>query len=127
MRRAVILGVALSALLVGCSSAAEVPAPTPSAVWSTRPTTSATPTPNPSAAPSARPSPPPMRFDARRVQRDIAHLAVDIGPREATSRSYARAADWVEGRLAALGYEVRRTTVKVPAGNSWGTPVRRGR
>ena len=67
-----------------------------------------------------------MRFDARRVQRDIAHLALAIGPREATSRNYSRAADWVERRLEDLGYKVRRTTVTVPAGNSWGTPVRRG-
>jgi Iap family predicted aminopeptidase len=67
-----------------------------------------------------------VRFDARRVQRDIDHLALAIGPREATSRSYARTADWVQRRLEGLGYEVRRTTVTVPAGNSWGTPVRRG-
>jgi Iap family predicted aminopeptidase len=67
-----------------------------------------------------------VRFDARRVQRDIRHLAVDIGPREATSRNFAEAADWVERRLERLGYRVRRTRVSVPAGNSWGTPVRRG-
>jgi Iap family predicted aminopeptidase len=67
-----------------------------------------------------------VRFDARRVQRDIAHLALAIGPREATSRNYAEAADWVERRLEGLGYRVRRTRFTVPAGNSWGTPVRRG-
>jgi Iap family predicted aminopeptidase len=67
-----------------------------------------------------------VRFDARRVQRDIAHLALAIGPREATSRNYAEAADWVERRLEGLGYRVRRTKVTVPAGNSWGTPVQRG-
>ena len=58
--------------------------------------------------------------------RDIETLAVDIGPREATSRRYARAADWVERRLTGLGYRVRRETVRVPAGNSWGVPVRAG-
>ncbi len=57
---------------------------------------------------------------------DIDHLASDIGPREATSKNFAEAADWVERRLEALGYRVRRTKVSVPAGNSWGTPVRRG-
>jgi Iap family predicted aminopeptidase len=58
--------------------------------------------------------------------RDIETLAVDIGPREATSRRYARAADWVERRFAGLGYRVRREIVRVPAGNSWGVPVRAG-
>jgi aminopeptidase S len=60
------------------------------------------------------------------VLRDIQTLAVDIGPREATSRRYARAADWVERRFAALGYQVRRERVRVPAGNSWGVPVGAG-
>ena len=57
---------------------------------------------------------------------DVRRLATDIGPREATSRNYARAADLVDDRFTRLGYRVRRTTVRVPAGNSWGTPVRRG-
>jgi len=57
------------------------------------------------------------------VLRDIETLAVEIGPREATSRSYARAADWVERRFTGLGYRVRRENVRVPAGNSWGVPV----
>ena len=58
--------------------------------------------------------------------RDIDTLAVDIGPREATSRRYARAADWVERRLTGLGYRVRRESVRVPAGTSWGVPVGAG-
>ena len=57
---------------------------------------------------------------------DIETLAVDIGPREATSRRYARAADWVERRFTRLGYRVRRERVRVPAGNSWGVPVGAG-
>lgn len=57
---------------------------------------------------------------------DIDHLATDIGPREATSDNFAEAADWVEQRFESLGYDVRRTKVSVPAGNSWGTPVRQG-
>ena len=68
-----------------------------------------------------------MRFEVARVQRDIAHLADDIGPREATSASFAKAADFVERRFEQLGYRVRRTSIAVPAGNSWGTPVRKGR
>ncbi len=59
--------------------------------------------------------------------RDVEHLAEDIGPREATSRSYARAADYVQERFEDLGYRVRRSSVSVPAGDSWGTPVKKGR
>jgi Zn-dependent M28 family amino/carboxypeptidase len=62
-----------------------------------------------------------------RIVRDIDHLARDIGPREATSASYRRAAGFVEQRLERFGYRVRRTSVPVPAGNSWGVPVRAGR
>jgi Iap family predicted aminopeptidase len=65
-------------------------------------------------------------MDARAALRDIRHLASDIGPREATSRQFAEAATFVEKRFERLGYDVRRTTVRVPAGISWGTPVRRG-
>ena len=95
-------------------TASAPPSPTPSA------TASPSPTPTPTATPR------PARVDANRVLRDIEALAVDIGPREATSRRYARAADWVERRLTSLGYRVRRETVRVPAGNSWGVPVRAG-
>jgi Peptidase family M28 len=130
MRRAVLLAVALPVLLLGCTQPPDAPTPTPpttspaSTPISASPTPS--PTPTPTESPSATPPPQPLRFDARRVQRDIAHLALAIGPREATSRNYAEAADWVERRLEGLGYRVRRTRVTVPAGNSWGTPVRRG-
>ena len=131
MRCTAVLAAAVIALLSGCTPdpvtptpAPQTPAPTtaPPAVESPTPgtTPSATPTPKPT------PKPAPVRFDARRVERDIRHLAVDIGPREATSRNFAQAATWVERRLEGLGYRVRRTRVQVPAGNSWGTPVRRG-
>jgi hypothetical protein len=49
------------------------------------------------------------------------------GSREATSMSYARAADLVQIRLAALGYTVHRRIFTVPAGTSWGVSVPRGR
>ena len=65
-------------------------------------------------------------MNARAALRDIVHLASDIGPREATSRNFAEAAAFVHTRFERLGYDVRRTTVRVPAGDSWGTPVRRG-
>ena len=65
-------------------------------------------------------------MDARAALRDIGYLASEIGPREATSRNFTEAAQFVERRLERLGYEVRRTKVRVPAGKSWGTPVRRG-
>jgi Zn-dependent M28 family amino/carboxypeptidase len=65
-------------------------------------------------------------MDARAALRDVRHLASEIGPREATSRNFYEAADFVEARFERLGYKVRRTKVRVPAGNSWGTPVRRG-
>ncbi|HSU34395.1 MAG TPA: M28 family peptidase, partial [Propionibacteriaceae bacterium] len=131
MRRTAVLTAALIALLTGCTSDPETAPPaasTPAATTAPPTVQSPTPSPAPSATPSAPPTPKPkpVRFDARRVERDIRHLAVDIGPREATSRNFAEAADWVERRLERLGYRVRRTRVSVPAGNSWGTPVRRG-
>lgn len=57
---------------------------------------------------------------------DIERLAGDIGPREATSKAFYRAAALVETRLGDLGYRTSRTEVEVPAGNSWGTRVRAG-
>jgi Zn-dependent M28 family amino/carboxypeptidase len=66
-------------------------------------------------------------MDADAALRDVRTLAGDIGPREATSDNFAEAADLVHARFARLGYEVRRTTVRVPAGSSWGTPVRSGK
>ena len=49
-----------------------------------------------------------------------------LGPREATSESYRRAADIVEGELAGLGYDVTRQSFRVPKGVSWGVPVGAG-
>jgi Iap family predicted aminopeptidase len=57
---------------------------------------------------------------------DIERLAGDIGPREATSKAFYRAAALVEDRFAGLGYRTHRTEVEVPAGNSWGARVRAG-
>lgn len=57
----------------------------------------------------------------------VRHLAGDIGPREATSPAYARAARWVARRFDLLGFSVHRQRVAVPAGESWGVPVPAGR
>lgn len=65
-------------------------------------------------------------MNAGAALRDVVHLASAIGPREATSTNFAEAAAFVEARFKRLGYDVRRTAVRVPSGDSWGTPVRRG-
>ena len=112
----------------------------------TRPTVSSTEPPSPAPTADADlstehagppPPPPPTRlpiptrtpvptFDARDALADIETLADDIGPREATSKNFDEAADLVEKRFEKLGYDVDTEKVTVPAGNSWGTPVRAG-
>jgi Iap family predicted aminopeptidase len=57
----------------------------------------------------------------------VRHLAGEIGPRHGTSPAFLRAADWVESRFEALGYDVRRQSFDVPGGVSWGVPVEPGR
>ena len=57
----------------------------------------------------------------------VQYLAGQVGPRPGTSPAYFRAAAWVEQRLSALGWEVRRQPFQTPAGVSWGVPVRGGR
>lgn len=55
----------------------------------------------------------------------VRHLA-GLGPREATSTTYLQALTWLEQRFVAAGYQVRRQALQVPAGESWGVPVRAG-
>jgi hypothetical protein len=105
-------------------SATELPtgqpapsSPTPAASTSRTPTTAPTPIPTRTPVP---------KFDARDALADIETLADDIGPREATSKNFDEAADLVEQRLEKLGFDVDTEKVTVPAGNSWGTPVRAG-
>lgn len=50
-----------------------------------------------------------------------------LGPREATSAAYRRAAQMVADRFASLGYQVTRQRFRVPGGVSWGIPVSAGR
>ncbi len=78
----------------------------------------------------------PTRERARRVRpgdlrvgtavRTVRRLAGGIGPRHATSPAFDRSAAWVAGELEAMGYDVRRQRVAVPAGVSWGVPVDAG-
>ncbi|HEV8056748.1 MAG TPA: M28 family peptidase [Nocardioidaceae bacterium] len=137
---------ASAALLVGCQlgpadrspdgDAAPTPqsgSVTPSDELSEAPRTA--PRPSASVTPSRSPRPPddppgspaaPVRFRAQSALATVRALAADIGPREATSPAYRRAAGLVEDRLRGLGYRVARQRLQVPAGVSWGVPVRSG-
>jgi Peptidase family M28 len=75
---------------------------------------------------STTPPPRPATFQLAWVLRTVRTLALRFGPREAASPAYAEAADWVEQRFDAYGYNVRRQPVHVPAGNSWGVDVDSG-
>ncbi|WP_332663675.1 M28 family metallopeptidase, partial [Aeromicrobium sp.] len=99
-------------LASSCTSGSPEPAPT-------------TASSDTSPAPATTSLPPPS-FEVRRVLADIGHLADDIGPRHATSRAYAQAAEWVEDRFERLGYAVSRQAVDAPAGNTWGVDVPAG-
>jgi hypothetical protein len=128
-------GLAVGLLLAACTAAPPATAPpTPGATVSateppspasTAPTRTSAPSsagPSTTATPSRVPVPtrtPVPTFDARDALADIETLADDIGPREATSKNF-------EERLEKLGYEISTEKVTVPAGNSWGTPVRAG-
>lgn len=126
----VAIGVALSVL--GCSGAGQQPS---AADRADRPSSSASPSASTPTTPAATeetvtapetPAPPPD-FEADRAVRTVRALAGRIGPREATSDAYFRAADLVQERFTALGYDVSRQAVPVPAGVSWGVPVPAGR
>ena len=58
---------------------------------------------------------------------DVGLLAGKIGPRLATGPGFRRAGRLVTRRLAGLGYDVGPQAFDVPAGDSWGVPVRAGR
>ena len=103
----------------------------PDAPGTPTPTTTDEPSGEPGSEPSAGPSAAPVSpddLDPSTALDAVRHLAGTIGPREATSRSYARAADWVGSAFERLGYDVERQRVDVPAGTSWlGDPVPAGR
>lgn len=101
---------ALALLLGACTSSAPPGPPPPTA----------------SHAPSRpTPSPPPAVYDARRVLASDRALTA-LGPREAGSGSFRRAADYAVGILGSLGYGIRRQTLPLPAGRSEGVPVPAG-
>ena len=90
-----------------------------------------TPPPGPSSSPAPDPAPDPAPvtpddLDRSTAVRAVRHLAGEIGPREATGRSYASAAAWVARGFRRLGYDVERQRLDVPAGESWGVPVPAG-
>ncbi len=88
-----------------------------------------TPVPSPSdgtGTPTPVPPTPAPAFDRRAALAVVADLAGGIGPREATSDAFREAARLVSGQLADLGYDVTSQRVPVPAGTSWGVPVRAG-
>jgi hypothetical protein len=65
-------------------------------------------------------------FHARRAFATLRFLALEIGPREATSPAFARAARWVQAQFESYGYDVTRQRFRAPAGNSWGIDVPAG-
>ncbi len=121
---------AVLAGITGCPGEASRPAAEPRSAGASasRSTLSAAP-PSASASSSARAAEPvtPPRFDARAAVADVRLLAGRIGPRLATGPSYRRAARVVSERFRELGYGVSRQVFGVPAGDSWGVPVRAGR
>jgi hypothetical protein len=111
-------------LVSGCTGSGDVPTPSPSASTSRSPSDSATSAP--ASSPSSSEPAQATAIDPDAALRLVRELAA-LGSREATSKTFAQAADLVQIRLAALGYTVRRQTFTVPAGRSWGVPVPRGR
>jgi Zn-dependent M28 family amino/carboxypeptidase len=135
MRRVALpVGLAASvfSLTVACTSSVEE-SDTPGT--SRPPATMATSATEPSSTPpttapttsvtSTTQSPPPRgaEFRAGRAFATLRYLALTIGPREATSHAFARAARWVQGVFESYGYDVTRQPLHVPAGNSWGVDV----
>lgn len=78
---------------------------------------------SPSPSPS---SPGAIAFDAARVTEVVAYLAGQIGPREATTAAYRRAAGYVGARFRASGYTVREQRFHVPGGVSNYAAVQEG-
>ncbi len=122
------------------SSPATEPAPSPSTEPTeladrTGPPGSTGPGPAPSGPGPDPPGPTPgpdvdlggpgVRPDA--MLATVRLLAGRIGPREATSAAFGRAADAVQRTLRAYGYAVDRQRFRLPAGDSWGVPVDAGR
>jgi hypothetical protein len=120
----------------------DIDADRPSSGRSTR-SRSSTSSPDPDASPTESPATPPARvtpsqsgtpsptrpvaFDADAAFATVRMLAGRIGPREATSAAFGRAAREVAAQLRTAGYDVVSQPLRVPAGDSWGVPVPAGR
>jgi Peptidase family M28 len=118
-------------VLAACTSDPSAPAapssaPAPSVRTSPQSPEPASDSPAPRENASAAPTTN-ARFDAAAAMADVRLLAGRIGPRLATGAAYRRAGRVVERRFAGLGYDVRRESFPVPAGDSWGVPVEAGR
>ena len=130
---AVITLLATAACTSGTTARTPSPTKAPPVVASTPSSASTVASPTPSASPTvspthAAPSPTPVApasFDSAAAMGTVRHLA-GLGPREATSTTYFRALTWLEQRLRSAGYQTRRQALQVPAGVSWGVPVRAG-
>jgi hypothetical protein len=120
--------VALTAALFAISGCSADEAPVEGAAPPSATADPTTPSPEPSATEEPPPDPvAPGDLDPATAVRAVRHLAGEIGPREATGESYARAADWVDRSFTAMGFEVVRQRVEAPAGLSWdGVPVPAG-
>ena len=131
MRRPATVLVLVALLLAGCTDDGEAPIAEPPP--QTPPTVSESSVPTDPPGPTTSTSPPPPRrvspddADVRIAVGAVEHLAGAIGPRPGTTRAYFEAAAWVEDRLTASGWEVRRQRFPTPAGSSqWGGAVAAG-
>lgn len=127
MTRGAGLVVAAVLVLAACTSGQPESSAGPSSVGpsSVGPTSVGPPLSAPSSTASA-PASPGEEFDAASAMAAVREITA-FGPREATSGAYRAAADLVADRLAALGFDVTRTRLRLPAGVSWGVPVGAGR
>lgn len=93
-------------------------------------TPAARPTPSPTSPipVTTTPAPLPIRavFDASRALAHDRVLAVTIGPHEAGSAAYVRAASYAASVFGRFGYRVTRQRVPLPSGTSQGTSVPAG-
>ncbi|SED03924.1 Peptidase family M28 [Nocardioides exalbidus] len=127
-RQRLALALTPALLAVGGCTDDGAPVPSPGALSSQPSSSSSPPSRSPSATPSqtSTPSPPPTAepvapddLDAATAPAVVRHLAGRIGPREGTSPAFREAVAWVDDRFTALGYDVSRQRVDVPAGVSW--------
>lgn len=126
---AALLCVGLAAVSISCTPQSDAPGieprDEPTSV-SASPTGTVPPSPAPADEPPRAVAP--ADFSVAVAMDTVRHLAGTIGPREATSPAYDRAARWVGRRFDQLGYSVRRQRIAVPSGTSWqGVPVGAGR